>query len=553
MQLRDYQSQTVQATFSEWESHDSTLVVLPTGMGKTVVFATIAARWTEGRVLVIAPQIELVDQAAKKIQQVTGEWPAIEQASRRSNESAWARQQFIVGCRASLLTTVREKRKPDRYGVMQTHAKHKRYERLSDVGLVIVDEAHLGLTEPFKELLDHYKSQGAKVLGVTATPKRHDNKALGMLYDSCAINIGIADAIEAGWLVPPTTHCLQLKSLDLSEVKTSRGGDFKSEELAKALEDEQVVYEIAELTAAESQGLKTAVYCESVAQARQVAHLLADQHGMRAEYVSGECRKEKRKDVLASFANDVSGVQVVCNCGVLTTGWDFPGLEHIVVARPTKSLPLYTQIIGRGTRPLEGIVDFEGSTPETRRAAIASSAKPTFKVTDLRDNSLQHKLVTAVDVLGGDMELAVRERAEEILRNTDNARPLGEVLAEAREAQEEFERKERERLARLRAKASYAKQSVDPFDESQRGAGERPSQNVQKIKFGKYKGMPLAEVPGHYLKYMANNVPNMPGWMRSQVFGELARRKASNKAATPTVSTGNGDTLSKLQQLLAEV
>ncbi len=170
------------------------------------------------------------------------------------------------------------------------------------------------------------------------------------------------------------------------------------------LEATETVYEIAEVTARESGKLKTAVYCSSVAEAQLVAERLVDNYGLKADWICADqklCTDQRRKEVLTSFQEDPQGVQFLCNVGILTIGWDFPALEHIVMARPTKSLSLYTQIFGRGTRPLEGVVDFDASTPETRLAAIAGSLKPHFRMTDLVDASMEHKIVTSVDVLGG--------------------------------------------------------------------------------------------------------------------------------------------------------
>lgn len=557
MKLRDYQLDFVNACHKSWETHDAVLGVLPTGCGKTACFVEIAKYWEQDRVLVIAPQIELVSQAAKKLRQWTGIMPGIEQAHNRSNESEWGRSPFVVASKATLMSGSKERHRKDRYGVMQTIPAQKRYERLKDIGLVIVDEAHEGLTKPFKEIIDYYRNRGAKVLGVTATPKRHDNKALGVIYEECAYNMGIAEAIDAGWLVGPKTHCLQLQSLDLSTVGTKgANGDFKDAELAKAMENEKVVYEIAELTAAESRGLKTVVYCESIDQSRQVAGLLKDQHGYKAEYISSKCSKDKRQSVLESFTQDPDGVEVVVNCSILVVGWDYPGLQHLVMARPTKSHPRYCQIFGRGTRPLEGVVDFEGSTAELRKQAIARSEKPHFKLTDLRDNSLQHKLVTAVDVLAGDYSLDVQERARKLLEETDEARDLSEVMEEAKRAQEEFERQEREKLARRRATAKYHKQKVDPFDQSQQGPVAKSSTtDTRKIKFGKHKGTPMSDVPSDYLAWVVG-ASSLPWACKGPCKAELNRRKNHHAPAPkpkPQPTPAVQQTLANFEALLAEI
>lgn len=513
MQLRDYQTECVKAIHEEWVFHNSVLAVLATGLGKTVIFSEIVRRWTRGRCLIIVPQIELIHQAADKVVAATGVMPAIEQGYNRSDEKSFYRSPFIIGSKQTLT------------------GPSKRYQRLQDISLVVIDEAHGATTALYKEMVDYYVGKGAQVLGVTATPKRHDGVALGNIFEKCAYQLDICDAIPLGWLVSARAQCIQLKSLDLSGVAVSKTGskDFKESDLAKVMEDEKVVFEIAEVVARESENLKTAVFCASVNEARAVAELLVDRYGKRADWVCGDkllCDDHRRKEVLESFTDDPDGVQIVCNVGVLTTGWDFPGLEHIVVARPTRSLTLYTQIFGRGTRALPGVVDFEGSTPETRRAAIAASRKPFFKLTDLRDNSLQHKLITAVDVLGGEMGLAAIKRVKEQVNKAGGPVDVDELLAAAKQAELE---KERRRRAAVEARAEYDKVDVDPFNQYQRGSVDaaKPKNRGPVMQFGKHKGKPLSTLPGGYLKWLANDCQLREGWFKRAVMAEYASRQGA--------------------------
>lgn len=512
--LRDYQTNARDAIDIAFEQHRRVLCVLPTGMGKTELFVAVANDWNIGRVLVVAPQLQLIGQAAKKIYQRTGVMPAIEQASEWSNESPWARNQYVVGSKQTLT------------------GKNKRYQRFQEVGLLIVDEAHL-FSKLLADMIDWFVERGAKVLAVTATPKRHDGKAMANIVDTCAYEMYLRDAIDLGWLVAPRAHCAQLESLDLSEVGTKGSkGDFKDGELAKAMEDEKVICEVAEITASESVGLKTVVYCASVNEARRVAHRLVDTHHLKADWVCGDvakCSEDYRKRVLDSFTEDPDGVQIVCNVGVLTTGWDFPGLEHIVMARPTRSLALFTQIMGRGTRPLPGVVDFPGSTAETRKAAIAASRKPHFKVTDLRDNSLKHKLISTVDVLGGEMGLEVVKRAKKAMEKAGGAIDVNEALEIARL---ELEEKERKRLAKLKAKADYRRTEADLFGGHAEAEPVSGRMRTARMTFGKHKGKPLDQVPHGYIRWAIENKIG-PNWLRNSMRSELYFR--SGRAAAPVV------------------
>lgn len=537
MNLRDYQSDCQTAIHGDLQKHASTLAVLPTGCGKTVVFGAVARDWSHGRALVIAPTIELVDQAAEKLAAMTGDRVGVEQAGRSSCELGGYRDPYVVASKQTLMA----KRNGER-----------RYKRITGVGLVIVDEAHGSTTEQFAEILDHYKGQGAKVLGVTATPKRADGIGLGTLFETCSYEMWIPDAIDRGWLVAPRAVCCQLESLDLSEVGTKgKRGDFKEGDLAKVMEGEKVVFEIAEVTARESRvdgrTLRTVVYCATVAEARAVAERLRDKHGIAAEWVCGDkrlCPDDRRKEILKSLADPDDPITHVCNVGVLTTGWDCPNLEHIVTARPTRSIGLYTQIIGRGTRPLPRVVDFEGSTPELRRQAIAASAKPHFKVTDLCDNTLAHRLVGVADVLAGVTDLigsgkkkaAENEVAEEVakaLRAGETLDVGAQIAAAKQRLREREEAEERLRLERMRiaSEARYKRVEVDALGQFG-GDAVAPRRGIgYRMPFGKHKGKPIGELPSGYIHSLLEYSERPDGFKLQQKIKFLLESELSARRA----------------------
>ena len=166
--------------------------------------------------------------------------------------------------------------------------------------------------------------------------------------------------------------------------------------------------------------------------------------------------------MLAEFA--AGKVQVVCNCGVLTEGFDDPGVEVVIMGRPTKSRSLYSQMVGRSTRPLPGVVDGP-ETAEARRAAIAASAKPSCLVVDFVGNAGKHKLVTSADILGGKVSEEAVELAVRRARQAGGPVNMTEALDEAEEELREQKRlAEAARRARLVATARFTTQSVDPFD-----------------------------------------------------------------------------------------
>ena len=163
----------------------------------------------------------------------------------------------------------------------------------------------------------------------------------------------------------------------------------------------------------------------------------------------------------------VSTLQVVCNCGVLTEGFDDPGVEVVIMGRPTKSRSLYSQMVGRSTRPLPGVVDGP-ETAEERRAAIAASTKPSCLVVDFVGNAGKHKLVTTADILGGKVSEAALELAAKRTLKAGGPVNMTEALDKAEEdlKQQREERRlaEAARRAQLVATARFTMQAVDPFD-----------------------------------------------------------------------------------------
>jgi len=518
MKLRDYQQDACDAITAAWEDHQSVMAVLPTGTGKTEIFVHLAGNWEQGRVLIVAPLIQLVSQAVKKVTKRTGIAPGIEQASQTSCELEYMRSPFVVGSKQTLT------------------GASKRYKKLVNIGLVIIDECHLATTDLYKEMLDYFRDRGAKVLGLTATPNRHDGIGMDNIFDHCAINMGISDGVDQGWLVRAKAKCVQLESLDLSLVSTKGSkGDFKDGELANVMERDEVVFEIADVAARESENLKTVIFCACVNEAQAVAERLVDRYGKRADWICGDkirCPDEKRQEVLDSFTEDPEGLQFVCNVGILCLGWDFPGLEHIVMARPTKSLGLFTQIFGRGTRPLDGVVDFEGSTAESRLAAIEASDKTHFRITDLVDSSMQHKICTSADVLAGNEGVAITARARKLMQQAGSAIDVEGALTEAElqlkiEEKQRKKREEEERQRRLRdsveAQARYRSFSVNPFDTNHVSDGVA-SKKGPRMTFGKHKGKLLRDIPTSYLDWLMREANISQPWLRNSIAKEHRER-----------------------------
>lgn len=326
MELRPYQQEAKTAVFREWEQgHKKTLLVLPTGTGKTIVFAKITEDCVRngGRVLILAHRGELLEQAADKLEKATGLKSAVEKAE-QSSLNSWYR--VTVGSVQSLM---REKRlaqfSPDHFTT------------------IIIDEAHHCISDSYQRVLEHFDS--ADVLGVTATPDRGDMKNLGQYFESLAYEYTLPAAIRDGYLSPIKALTVPL-TLDLSSV-SMQAGDFKASEIGTALDPylEQIAAEMEKYC----KERKTVVFLPLVKTSQKFRDILIS-HGFSAAEVNGN--SEDRTEILKDFEN--GKYNVLCNSMLLTEGWDCPDVDCVVVLRPTKVRSLYCQMVGRGTRLAPG-------------------------------------------------------------------------------------------------------------------------------------------------------------------------------------------------------
>jgi len=322
MELRPYQQAAKQATFDEWSAgRQRTLLVLPTGTGKTIVFSKIIEDCVRNgdRCLILAHRGELLDQAADKMSQATGLGCAVEKAE-QTCLGEWER--IVVGSVQSIMRPQRlEKFKSDYFNT------------------IVVDEAHHALSDTYQRVLAHFSN--ANVLGVTATPDRGDRQNLGKFFDSIAYEYSLPEAIRDGFLSQIQAMTIPLE-LDISQVVT-QSGDFQLAGLGTALDPylDQIAKEIAQ----RCKSRKIVVFLPLIETGKKLQHRL-EQNGLRAVEVNG--KSKERAEKLADF--DAGKYDVLCNAMLLTEGWDCPTVDTIVVLRPTKIRSLYCQMVGRGTR-----------------------------------------------------------------------------------------------------------------------------------------------------------------------------------------------------------
>ena len=400
MELRPYQETARQKVQEEWEEGKKrTLLVLPTGTGKTIVFSKIIEdRVKKGeRILVIAHRGELLEQASDKLYKSTGLKTVTEKAEQTSLGSFY---RVVVG---SVQTLQREKRLnqfPPEY-----------------FDTIIIDEAHHAISDGYQRVLKHFED--ANVLGVTATPDRGDMRNLGSYFESLAYEYSLPEAIKSGYLSPIKALTIPLK-LDLSNVK-QQAGDFSTKDLGTALDP--YLEQIAEEMKKQCFNRKTVVFLPLVKTSQKFRDIL-NQHGFKAAEVNGE--STDREQVLKDY--EEGKYNVLCNSMLLTEGWDCPSVDCVIVLRPTKVRALYSQMVGRGTRLAPGkkellLLDFLWHTERHELCHPANLIAT--------DEAVVKKMTENIEELGTpiDLEQAEQQAKEDVAleREESLAKQLSEM------------------------------------------------------------------------------------------------------------------------------
>lgn len=413
IELRPYQVKSFEKVFERFEAGDrSTLLVLPTGTGKTVVFGAIARRVIEdgGRVLILAHRGELLTQAANTLAG-GGLDSAIEKADQVARAGGWGDPECVIAS----VQTMRKKR------LESWPKKHFK--------LVVTDEAHHAPADSYQRIYRHLDPEWH--LGVTATADRLDGENLGQVYQSLAHEYSLRNAINDGWLARlKIVRCETTVNLD--QIRTT-AGDLNQGDLEDAIAPH--IEELANAIRQEIGDRRTIVFTPDVGSGQAMASALSSL-GLKAESISGESKD--RDEIIDGFRKGRS--RVLVNCQLLTEGFDAPFVSAIVLARPTKSRGLYSQMVGRGTRLSPGksdciVVDF----------AWLTSRHDLVKPTELFDTTGQ--------------DSAIQELAAALVESGET-----DDLMEAIERAEETH-KERQRL-RIKARereSRYRRVSYDPF------------------------------------------------------------------------------------------
>lgn len=563
---RDYGDAAIKAALDEFaKGIKSTLMVMATGVGKTEIYLQIAQIFldeTEFKVLVVAHREELITQPAKRWRRNREEWPVIEMGVLSSSSDSYddlfdscprndravlasiptlnsgkrctnctadcetcnATGKILIdcdcenGCQDCRGTRKLKKKckdcKRDGWICIEDDCpicfEHftRRMQKFNpeQFGLIVIDEAHHATADTYTRMIRYFRSRNKNViiLGLTATPDRADEEALGQVFETVCYVYNLPTPIHDGWLTPIDQQFVMVDELNLSNVRTT-AGDLNSGDLEQEMLAEQVIHKVTTPLVEIACGMEpgtidslinsnrlpelpslcvkhepTLVHAVDVAHAERMTEIINRYLPDSALCIIGTTPKNLRREGLERFAK--GSFQFLLSCGVFLEGTDLPNVSVVGMARPTKSRALYSQMIGRGLRPVSGLIDGIPLAND-RVKAIADSAKPKCLVVDFVGNSGRHKLISVADILGDDLD---DELVNSVIRKAaQDGGPVDvlKALAEA-QAKEEAERRQRARLeaqkregeqerAKQRAAerrqgivagASWTGQAVNPFD-----------------------------------------------------------------------------------------
>ncbi len=354
--LRDYQQECVDTIIDKFQEINTQIVQLPTGAGKTVILWHFLKKMNK-RALILAPTRELIEQLY-----ITGS--------------------DIVGYEKIFLKdTSYWPQEIPQYTIMTTQAatwllKNNKIDEIAP-DYLIVDEAHRSQAKNLKKVIENF-GRKAKVLGLTATPERLDGKNLLEIYKELTFSRNLLDLIREKYLVDLKCFRIETKHT-IEEVKFS-GGDLAPSVL-KYLDVSTRNEMILDVFMESCKNKKTLIFCLNIEHSKKIARLLSEK-GISAKAVYGAMPRRDRYAILSDFR--AGEVQVLCNCQLLTEGFDMPSIEAVMLARPTKSKALYCQMIGRGVRPYKGkeycyVYDFNDEIHNICSFNILGNIRPEFE------------------------------------------------------------------------------------------------------------------------------------------------------------------------------
>ena len=358
--LRPYQQQAIDHALRRLrEGYLRMYITLPTGTGKSVILTALAAHLLQtGRILVLVHRQDIAKQLFREFEEEELEVGLLMQGHRILAAP------IVVTMTQSLTTLALQ----DLLCTSET-----------PIAAIFIDEAHHAVKgsdyERIVTEIEHISPRSPiPVIGFTATPYRSDKQSMLSFLPTCVFARDIPDMIRDQYLSPLVWKPLHV-DIDLSKVRINTQGeedDYSEDALASELGQVAITKDIARLVASYIQQRPTLVFAVSIEHAEKLAHAFC-QLGYSAQAISGKQTRAEREQLFADWRR--GAVQIVCNCSLLTEGFDFPEISAVVIARPTRSPSLYTQMIGRGTRPAKGkkdclILDVMGNNPDPRQQIV---------------------------------------------------------------------------------------------------------------------------------------------------------------------------------------
>ena len=324
MELRNYQDlaiNDIRTLFKQGKK--KVLLVSPTGSGKTVIACAMIQKALEKnkQCLFVAHRRELVYQTINKLYDngiTSGVLMSGQPETQFENVQVASIQTF-------------------------TARKNNEYFNKPKGDLIILDEAHRSTSKSFKSLIEMYPD--SYIIGLTATPIRNDGQGLGNVYEEIVECGTVKSLQQQGYLVNTKYFAPTLP--DLSKIQIVQG-DYDKKQLSKRMNTTKLVGDLVQHYIDHANNRPTVVFASSVAHSKYIAKMF-QQNGIKAGHIDGSMQEIERETVLNAMKND--NIQVLCNCMVLTEGWNLPKISSIILARPTKSLGLWLQMIGRSLRP----------------------------------------------------------------------------------------------------------------------------------------------------------------------------------------------------------
>ena len=508
--LREYQRDAIGCIRQAYrQGNKAVMFCLPTGCGKT---RTAVCLPKDGaRIMVVCAQDELAKQWVQSIRELRRRAASLEQTRHNWAEAG---DEWIVATFQTLAGN---------------DGDEPRFRRLlGQVDLICWDECDHFFSTSKREMLNEFINAGARVLGITATPFRTGKKdSLFGFFETCAYSMDLRDAFDLAWLVKPRIRTHRVKSIRLDHLPASRLADFDPVQLERELMREAPLHDIASLIAQNHDRSKGhgMVRCVRKNQARALAELLSDRHGIKTACVLGSQSPGERNEQLEMFKS--GDATMICNVRVLGRGVDIPFINEVYNAAPTKSKAVLLQAMGRATRTVDNCLA-GCNTAEERLAAIAASSKPSWIFHDLTATTEYHTLTTPIELLVRDTELVDRikdhhkddDEVEITLDDLDDEeKEEHRRIAELARLEKEMRR---QRMKGLNIHVEYESRDRDLYEQA---LAKTPKVQCWHMPWGQFKGRPMRDpvISLRYLRWYYTKQTSLK-W-QTAVANEIARRE----------------------------